>query len=79
MSGSDTKAGGEAGRISIRVSPEVKKALEEIQLLGKLNSIADAVRRAIGDELFLQEQMAQGWQVVLRKDNKFREVVWPKF
>ena len=68
----------ETNKISIRVSPEVKKALEGIQHLGKLNGVADAVRRAIGDELFLQEQMAEGWQVILRKDGKFRKVIWSK-
>jgi hypothetical protein len=66
-------------RISMRVSPEVKAALERIQHLAKLNSITDVVRRSIGDELFLQEQMADDWKVLLQKDNTYREVVWPKF
>ena len=77
MSGSDNQTN--SGRLSIRISPEVRQALEEIQRLGKLNSVADAVRRAIGDELFLPEQMNDGWNVLLQRGNTYRQVVWPKF
>lgn len=73
------RLGGESIRLSIRISPEVKAALDRIMELGKLGSIADAVRRSIGDELFLQEQMNAGWKVLVQKDNTYREVVWPKF
>jgi hypothetical protein len=73
------RLGGESIRLSIRISPEVKAALDRIMELGKLNSIADAVRRSIGDELFLQEQMAAGWKVLVQQDNSYREVVWPRF
>jgi hypothetical protein len=76
MSGSEPKTGDESGRISIRVSPEIKAALQEIMRLGKMRSLADAVRRSIGDELFLQQQMEEGWHVLLEKDNKYREIKW---
>jgi hypothetical protein len=78
---SGSSSGGSSGsvRLSLRVAPEVKDALDRIQKLGKMNSIADAMRRAIGDELFLQEQMAEGWKVLVEKGNVIREVVWPKF
>ncbi len=69
----------EAVRLTIRLSPEARDALEQIKKLGNLHNLQDAVRRAIGDELFLQEQMADGWNVLLEKDSKYREVVWPKF
>lgn len=65
-------------RISLRLSPDARKALEEIVRLGNFGSIQDAARRAIGDELFLQQQMNQGWHVLLQKDNKYREIVWPR-
>jgi monoamine oxidase len=82
MSGSSSESSsGSPGRVrlSLRVAPEVKEALDRIQELGGMNSIADAIRRAIGDELFLQEQMAERWKVLLERDNVIREVVWPKF
>jgi Arc/MetJ-type ribon-helix-helix transcriptional regulator len=79
MSESETRSGGDAVRLTIRLSPEARAALEEVVRLGKLRNVQDAVRRAIGDELFLQQQMADDWKVVLQKDNKYREVVWPKF
>ena len=66
-------------RLSLRVAPEVKEALDRIQRLGRMTSIADAMRAAIRDELFLQEKMAEDWKVLLEKDNVIREVVWPKF
>ena len=56
----------------------MKAALEEIVRLGRMKSLADAVRRSISDELFLQQEMAEGWHVLLEKDNKYREVRWPK-
>jgi len=60
-----------------RAPPEVMEALKEIRRLGRLNSAAEAAGRAIANELFLQQQMAQGWQVMLRKGTELREVVWP--
>ena len=77
---SEGRSGGSGSvRLSIRVGPEVKEAIDRIQKLGRMNSIAEALRRAIGDELFLQEQKEQGWKVLVEKDNVIREVVWPKF
>ena len=63
-------------RISIRLSPEAKQALDDIVKLGNMGSLQEAVRRAIGDELFLLKERKDGWKVLLQKDNKYREVVW---
>jgi hypothetical protein len=80
MSGSEIGGGtGESVRLSVRISPEVRDAINKIMALGKMGSVAEALRRAIGDELFLQEQKADGWKVLVTKDNQYREVVWPKF
>jgi Arc/MetJ-type ribon-helix-helix transcriptional regulator len=64
-------------RISLRLSPSTKEAIEEIMRLGEFKTIQEAVRRAIGDELFLQRQLKEGWRVLLRKSNDYRELVWP--
>jgi hypothetical protein len=65
-------------RISIRLSPEAKAAVEEIMKLGGFRTIQDAVRHAIADELFLQRERKNGWTVLLRRDNEYRELVWPR-
>jgi hypothetical protein len=64
-------------RISIRLSPAARRAVEDIKDLGGFETIQEAVRRAIGDELFLQQQRKQGWTVQLRKGNEYKELVWP--
>jgi hypothetical protein len=64
-------------RISIRLSPQARHALEEIMMLGGLRTLQDAVRRAISDELFLQKERKNGWSVLLKKGNEFREITWP--
>jgi len=66
-------------RISIRLSPEARDAIAEIMRLRKMDSIQEAVRRAIGDELLLSRERAEGWKVLLQKGNKYREVSWPPF
>jgi len=37
-------------RITIRLSPQARQAVEEIMKLGGFKTIQEAVRRAIGDE-----------------------------
>ena len=68
---------GPSERISIRLSPEARRAVEEIMKLGNFHTIQEAVRRAIADELFLQRERNSGWTVLLRRDNEYRELVWP--
>jgi hypothetical protein len=62
--------------ISIRLSPQARQAVEEIMNLAGLKTVQEAVRRAIGDELFLQQQRRVGWRVLLRKGHDIRELVW---
>ncbi len=70
------KASDESYRVTIRLSPEAKKALDQIVELGHMSSIQEAVRRAIGDELYFLKERREGWKVLLQKGNKYREVVW---
>jgi Arc/MetJ-type ribon-helix-helix transcriptional regulator len=71
--GTDT----EQTRISIRLSAEARAALDEVVRLGGMGSLQEAVRRAIGDERFLLKERQDGWRILLQKDDKIREVVWP--
>jgi hypothetical protein len=72
----ETNGHSEQVRISIRLSPQAKAAVERIMALGGSTTIQEAIRRAISDELFLLEQRQEGWKVVLEKDNQYREVRW---
>lgn len=63
-------------RVSVRLSPAARRAVEEIMELGGFKTIQEAVRRAIGDELFLHQQKKLGWTVLLRKGNEYKELVW---
>lgn len=65
-------------RVSIRLSPEAKAALDEIMARGKIKTIQEAVRRSIGDELFLLKERSEGWAVVLKKGSRYRELKWPE-
>jgi hypothetical protein len=67
----------EEARITIRLSPQARQAVEEVMKLGGFKTIQEAVRRAIGDELFLLQQRKEGWTVMLRKGNEAREMIWP--
>ena len=64
-------------RVSIRLSPQAREAVDQIMRLGGYKTIQEAIRRAISDELFLQEQRNQGWTVLLRNGSDYRELVWP--
>jgi hypothetical protein len=65
-------------RISLRLSPEARAAVEKIMELGKIGTMQEAIRRAIGDELFLLSERKDGWVVLLKKGNRYREVSWPQ-
>jgi hypothetical protein len=65
-------------RVTLRLSSKAQAAVEEIKKLGGFKTTQEAVRRAISDELFLQQQLSDGWTVLLRKGNEYRELVWPK-
>lgn len=64
--------------VSIRLSPHTLEAVQEIMILGGFRSIADALRHALGDELFLLRERSDGWSVLLAKGHSYREVEWPR-
>ena len=63
-------------RVSIRLSPSVKRAVEEIMRLGAYTSLEAAVKRAISDELFLQKQRNEGATIMIKKGQDFQELIW---
>ena len=67
----------ESDRLTIRLSPAAKEAVEEIQRLGGFKTPQEAIRRAIGDERFLQQKQDEGWEILLRKGKDYRTLVWP--
>ncbi len=69
-------AGDEETRISIRLSQGAQAAVEEIKELGDYSTSQEAIRRAIADERFLLQKRKEGWTVLLRKGDEYRELVW---
>lgn len=67
----------EEAKLTIRLSPAARKAVDEIMELGGFRTIQEAIRRAIGDELFLLQHRKTGWQVLVRNGDEYRELVWP--
>ncbi|MGC2415636.1 MAG: ribbon-helix-helix protein, CopG family [Stellaceae bacterium] len=66
-------------RLTIRLSPAAKEAVEEIQKLGGFKTPQEAIRRAIADERFLlQKRKKEGWQIMMRSGRSYRELVWPE-
>lgn len=64
-------------RLSLRLSPEARAAVEQIMKLGNMDSMQEAIRRAIGEELFLMQERRAGWKVLLQKGERYREVIFP--
>jgi hypothetical protein len=64
-------------RLSLRLSPPAKEAVDEIQRLGRFKTPQEAIRRAIADERFLQRMQSEGWEVLIRKGRSYRSLVWP--
>jgi hypothetical protein len=67
-----------APRMSLRLSPEARAAIEKIRQLGNMDTLQEAIRRAIGEELFLMTERRAGWKVLLQKGNQYREVIFPQ-
>jgi Arc/MetJ-type ribon-helix-helix transcriptional regulator len=63
--------------LTVQLSRKAVEAVNEIQRLGRFRTLQDAIRRAIEEELFLEKCRAEGWEVILRKDDEFREIIWP--
>jgi hypothetical protein len=63
-------------RLSLRLSPEARKTLEEIAALRGGASLAEVVRRALGTELFLIREQNEGSRILLeRPDKTVRQIV----
>ena len=62
----------------IVLSPEALRAADTIRRLAGLGSIEEAISRALGDEAFFQEKLADGWSIVLRRGDQFWELDRPK-
>jgi hypothetical protein len=58
----------------IRLSAEARAAVEKIMRLGNMD-MQEAIRRAIGGELFLMTERRAGWKVLLQKGHRYREVI----
>jgi predicted transcriptional regulator len=67
----------DSDRLTIRLSPEAKEAVEEIMKLGKFRTPQEAIRRAIADERFIQRSLSDRWEVLIRKGRSYRSLVWP--
>ena len=65
-------------RISLRLSAEARAAVEKIMQLGNMDTMQEAIRRAIGEELFLMTERRAGWKVLLQKGDRYREVIFPQ-
>ena len=62
---------------AIYLSPEAMRTAEKIRALAELDTIEDAIRIALGGELYLQEQIAAGASLLV-KNNKgqYWELDW---
>jgi metal-responsive CopG/Arc/MetJ family transcriptional regulator len=66
----------EGTRLTLRLSPEANAALDEICRLRGGVSRAEAIRRAIGTELFLVEASSEKSRILLEDKNKnIREII----
>lgn len=72
-SGAEAEEG--ASRLTLRLSPEARAALEKLTKL-KGGTYADIIRKALGTELFLVEQNQNGSRILIEDRNKnMREIV----
>jgi hypothetical protein len=63
-------------RLTLRLSPEARKALEEISAARGGVSFAEVVRRALGTEQFLISEQREGSRILVeRPDKSIRQIV----
>lgn len=63
-------------RLSLRLSPEARKALEEIASLRGGVSFAEVVRRALGTELYLIKEQKEGARILVEgSDKTVRQII----
>ena len=66
----------EETKLTIRLSPAAREAVNDIMKLGGFTTVQEAIRRSIGDELFLQRYRKEGWTILVRKGKEYKELVW---
>jgi hypothetical protein len=63
-------------RLSLRLSPEARRALEEIAALRGGVTFAEVVRRALGTEQFLIKEQQEGSRILVeRPDKSVRQII----
>jgi len=63
-------------RLTLRLSPEARASIDEIIALGGASTAAEAVRRAIGTELFLLRERRKESTLLLRdREGNYKEIV----
>jgi len=63
-------------RLTLRLSPEARASIDEILELSGAQTVAEALRHAIGTELFLLKEKQKGSTLLLRdKEGVFKEIV----
>jgi hypothetical protein len=71
-----TDSGQDGGRLSLRLSPEARRTLEEISALRGGVSYAEVVRRALGTELYLIREQREGSRILIEAPDKtVRQIV----
>lgn len=73
---SDPAARDGPDRLSLRLSPEARKTLEEIAALRGGVPFGEVVRRALGTELFLIKEQREGSRILVESpDKSVRQIV----
>ena len=61
-----TASTNENARFSLRLSPEARTTIEQIMDLSDATTVGEAVRRAIGTELYLLQARKAGSKILVR-------------
>jgi hypothetical protein len=61
--------------MKLNLKGEASNAVLTISNLRNCN-VDTAIKHALGDEIFIQEKLADGYKVLLMKANVYSEVVW---
>lgn len=65
-------------RLILSLSPEARKAMDEISSLYGGISDSDVIRYALGTELTILRERNKGTRILLKKRfGRFRELFWP--
>lgn len=58
----------------IELSHEAWDAADKIRVLAGLSTVEDAIRRALGDELYLQQRLQEGYTIIVSKGDEYWEL-----